>query len=91
MDTSQNQLLETQIEWQLHSIEELKNAVQLIEEAKNQIEYALQYNRDLEQYIAFGRYGLDQLLGNGNPYDNSIFDLIETAKKQIEEYKKQIL
>ena len=32
-------------------------------------------------YEAYGRYGLDQLQGNGNPYDSSIQTLIDELKQ----------
>lgn len=90
MDTSENQLLESQIEWQLQSIEELQEAMQMIEELQNKIDNALQYNEDECHYKAYGRYGIDQLLGNGNPYDGSIPKLIERAREQIDYLKNQV-
>lgn len=90
MDTTQNELLESQIEWQLQSIDELNQALQMLEELQNKIDCALQYNEDECHYKAYGRYGIDQLLGNGNPYDGSIPKLIERAQEQIEYYKSKV-
>ena len=91
METMDNQLLETQIETQLQSIQELQKAMQMIEELQDKIDHALQFNEDLCHYEAYGRYGIDQLLGNGNRYDGSIPKLIERAEKQIEYYKSQVV
>jgi len=33
-------------------------------------------------YEAYGRYGFNQLLGNGNPYDSSLDSLIEEIEKE---------
>jgi hypothetical protein len=91
MDNTQNQLLESQIEWQLQSIQELQEAMRMIEELQEKIDNALQYNEDECHYKAYGRYGIDQLIGNGNRYDGSIPKLIERAEKQIEYYKSQVV
>ena len=32
-------------------------------------------------YEAYGRYGFDQLLGSGNPYDSSLFSLIDKTEE----------
>jgi len=38
-------------------------------------------------YKAYGRYGFDQLLGNGNPYDNSLQSIIDDTEGEGSEYE----
>ena len=38
-------------------------------------------------YKAYGRYGFDQLLGNGNPYDNSLQSIVNELEGEGSEYE----
>ena len=33
-------------------------------------------------YRAYGRYGFDTLLNNGNPYDNGLLDIIKDIESE---------
>jgi hypothetical protein len=88
--TENNLLLESQIEVQLNSIELLKEALQKLQDLKGDIEHALDYNPQRDHYRAYGGYGIEQLLGNGNPYDGSIHTLIQAAEQEIEFLKSQV-
>ena len=55
-----------------------------IQEAKNLILEALQLAEEVAQdtgndahFDAYGKYGFDQLLGNGNQYDSNLEDLLK--------------
>jgi len=48
----------------------------MIIQAQELIENAIQGTPDENHFSAYGKYGLDQLLGNGNPHDSSLYDLI---------------
>lgn len=51
-------------------------ALELIEEAKDLVDEAVSGTNDENHYLAYGRYGFDQLLGDGNPYDSSLHSLL---------------
>ena len=56
-------------------IDEIERAISLVEEASYAVDMAIEGN-----YKAYGRYGFDQLLGNGNPYDSSLQSLIDKTE-----------
>ena len=57
--------------------EKIEEAKQLIIEAMQLCQEVAEENNMNSNFEAYGKYGFDQLLGNGNPYDNSIFNLIK--------------
>jgi len=57
--------------------EKIQEAKQLIEEAMQLCQEVAEENNISEHFEAYERYGFDQLLGMGNPYNNSIFNLIK--------------
>lgn len=59
----------------------LNEAEQLIIEAKNLIDQAVSGSRIESNYKAYGRYGLDTFLGNGNPHDGSLYTLVESIEE----------
>ena len=61
-------------------IDEIERAISLVEEASYACEMAVQGMRIQANYEAYGRYGFDQLLGNGNPYDSSLQSLIDKTE-----------
>ncbi len=65
-------------------IEMIGEAIQLIEEARAIVDNALEgATRHMKShYRAYGCYGFDQLLGNGNPYDSSLFSLMEEKEDE---------
>ena len=62
-------------------INEIERAISLVEEASYAVDMAVQGMRIQANYEAYGRYGFDQLLGSGNPYDNSLQTLIDKYKE----------
>tara|TARA_R110000822_G_scaffold37245_1_gene104394 strand:- start:516 stop:788 length:273 start_codon:yes stop_codon:yes gene_type:complete len=53
-------------------------AIQLIAEARDLVYQALEGSReDFKHFEAYGSYGLDQAVGEGNPYDSSLHSLLK--------------
>ena len=50
-------------------MDELNEAIALVEEAKAKVDAAAKQAGCYSHYTAYGRYGFDTLLGNGNRYD----------------------
>jgi len=61
-------------------IDEIERAISLVEEASYAVDMAVEGMRIQANYEAYGRYGFDQLLGNGNPYDSSLQSLIDKTE-----------
>ena len=59
---------------------ELNEAIALVEEAKAKVDAVAREIGDEAHYIAYGRYGFDTLLGNGNEYNTSLFDIKENLE-----------
>jgi len=58
--------------------EELNEAILMIQQAQEIVMDLIGDNRALaNRFEAFGKFGFDQLLGNGNPNDESLFNVIE--------------
>ena len=55
-------------------MEMLQRAIELVEEAQSMVNEVMDGSN---QYEAYGRYGFEQLLGNGNAYDTSLFEVME--------------
>ena len=65
-------------------IDEIERAIEMIEEAKYVVDMAVEDMSIRHNYEAYGRYGFDQLLGNGNPYDSSLQSLIDKTEREEE-------
>ena len=62
-------------------IDAIQEAIRLVEEACQLVDSVMDdWNKS--HYEGYGKYGFNQLLGNGNPYDNSLFTLIEELEGQ---------
>ena len=62
--------------------EEIERAIEMIDQARHIVDMTM-IGRTMESnYKAYGRYGFDQLLGNGNPYDYSLQTLIDKYKDE---------
>jgi len=67
------------------SVYNLHEAIRLVEEACQLVDSVMDgssgqdyvLNVCKNRYEAYGKYGFNQLLGNGNPYDDSLFTLIK--------------
>ena len=55
----------------------IRQAIDLIMEAQDLVNEAVNGTRQEAHFRAYGQYGLQQLLGNGNPYDSSLESLLE--------------
>ena len=66
-------------------MEELNEAIALVEEAKAKVDAAAKQAGCYSHYTAYGRYGSDTLLGNGNRYDASLFDMMNDLEEEMEE------
>ena len=62
-------------------IDQLYEAMELIEEAQALVDEVANEAMQTVHYEAYGKYGFDQLLGNGNPYDMSIPKMIEELEE----------
>ena len=71
-------------------LEMLIEAIGLIEEAQQLVDDALDGTPEESHYKAYGRYGLDTLLGNGNPYDRSLEDLIAKYEEMEDNSRNEI-
>jgi len=58
-------------------IQMIEEAMQLIAEAQQLVDDSLNDTNLEAHYFAYGRYGFDQLLNAGNPYDSGLNDLIK--------------
>tara|TARA_R110000772_G_C13310310_1_gene440388 strand:- start:48688 stop:48945 length:258 start_codon:yes stop_codon:yes gene_type:complete len=70
-------------------IQSVKEAIALVEEAKQLLEEAVEYSSCRAHYEGYEGYGIEQLLGNGNPHDYSLFKLMDDMKEQAAEMKIQ--
>ena len=65
--------------------DEIERAINMVDQAKSIVDQAV-YGTDMEAHFdAYGGYGFDQLLGNGNPYDRSLRDLIDAYDEKEED------
>ena len=55
----------------------IEDAIQMIEQAEQMVNEAISETGLESHYEAYGKYGFNQLLSNGNPYDNGLDYLIE--------------
>ena len=65
--------------------DELNEAIAMVEEAKAKVDAAAKQAGCYSHYTAYGRYGFDTLLGKGNPYDASLFDIMNDLEEKMEE------
>lgn len=68
------------------SLNNLEEATELILQAKQLIDSAIHGTSLVSHYEAYGRYGINQLLSDGNPYDYGIdYLIVELIEKEEEE------
>ena len=60
-------------------------AIQMVEEAQGLVDEAVKGTIHEGHYRAYGRYGFDQLLENGNPYDSGLMGLLNDEDEEEEE------
>lgn len=66
-------------------IELIEEAQDLIAQAQALVDQACQGTDIEDNYRAYGRYGFDQLQGNGNSYDSSLSTLMEDILEEDED------
>jgi len=57
-------------------IQMIEEAMEMVMAAQELVDGALNDTNLIAHYEAYGRYGFDQLLNQGNPYDSGLNDLI---------------
>jgi len=68
------------------NVEKIEMAMDLIQEARDLIDSVL--NGDLEHFIissnyyAYAEYGLKTAMGEGNPYDGKLQDIIDNLEEE---------
>ena len=62
-------------------IDEIERAIEMVDQARHIVDMAVDGMSIQANYEAYGKYGFDQLLGSGNPYDNSLQTLIDKYKE----------
>lgn len=65
--------------------EQIEEAIKLINQADDLVREAIAGTSEEPHFKAYGGYGLQQLLGNGNQYDTSLFDLSDSFGKEDED------
>ncbi len=63
-----------------YEMSQIIQAIRLVEEAQELVDGVMCEGYE-NHYRAYGRYGFDTLLGNGNEYDSSLFSIL----KELEE------
>lgn len=58
----------------------IKRIIHKLENITEELDQIIEGSQQEALWSAYGRFGLDQLLGNGNPYDNSLHNLINPEK-----------
>ena len=58
-------------------IDEIDRVIEMVDQARHIVDMAVDGMDIQANYEAYGKYGFDQLLGTGNPYDNSLQTLID--------------
>ena len=62
--------------------DEIEKAIEMVKEANEIVDNAVKGKSIRANYEAYGGYGFSQLLGNGNPYDSSLYSLIDKYKEE---------
>ena len=65
-------------------IELIEEAIAKIEEAQDSINEAIYGTSLVNHFEAYGKYGISQLLGNGNRFDSSLYSLKESLEEEIQ-------
>ena len=66
-------------------IDEIERAIEMVDQARHIVDMAVDGMSIQANYEAYGKYGFDQLLGSGNPYDNSLQTLIDKYKEEYDD------
>jgi len=64
-------------------IDEIERAIEMVDQARHIVDMAINNMSIRANYEAYGKYGFDQLLSNGNPYDKGLQDLIDKTEEEL--------
>ena len=73
-----------QLEEHEEKISIIENAILKIENIMVEVDGIISGTSQQAHYEAYGKYGFNQLLGNGNPYDSSLKSLIEELHEEFD-------
>ena len=62
--------------------ERLQAVIENLEEMQGELDDIVDGTTMEDHFKAYGRYGLNRLLGSGNPYDDSLHTLIENEEEE---------
>ena len=65
-------------------IDMIREAIRMIEDARDIVDEAVKGLSIKANYEAYGKYGFDTLLGQGNPYNDSLFSIIKDIEEEEE-------
>jgi hypothetical protein len=65
--------------------EKIEEAIEMVDQARHIVEIALNGTDQEAHFDAYGGYGFTQLLGEGNRYDKSLYDLIDGYEEEVED------
>ena len=65
-------------------INEIERAIEMVDQARHIVDMAIDGMSIQANYEAYGKYGFDQLLGDGNRYDRSLQDLIDGYEEEYD-------
>jgi len=54
----------------------IEQAINLVEQAQSMVDEVMYDHSNKSHYEAYGKYGFNQLLGNGNPYDTGLTNIL---------------
>ena len=61
---------------------DLQNAIDQVSDAQQQVEEIMERaGFSTSHYNAYGKYGFDQLQGNGNRYDSTLYSIMDKLEK----------
>lgn len=66
-------------------IEMIEEAMKLIRQAQELVDDAVKGTDCKPSYDAYGKYGFDTLLNNGNPYDEGLQNIIDELNNEEED------
>jgi len=72
----------------LERVQAVRDAIVEVQQLVESVDEAVRGTRLEANYRAYGRYGFDTLLGNGNQYDSSLETLLSELKEEHRNYCK---
>ena len=72
-------------------VDQINDVIEQIDEMRNTIDSILRdeyLTSRRANYNAYNEYGFRQLIGAGNMYDSSLYDIIDEINEHIDEFKQ---